>query len=262
MQEHRFSKVAAGAGVEFSRAQDCERPMPAAPSDTGKPDFEQKDASAADQASIESRAAPRFTLMIRPAQIRVGDLQSLCVIRDVSATGISLRLFHPVEWNGPITLGLQTGSTFEIEHVWSKGLEAGFRFKAPVDVAELVHQTGPYPRRDLRIDLDLPVKLHNRELRCSGQLENLSRQGARILCDRPLPIDQQVMLEIPGLPTLDARVRWRRDRAHGLVFDTTFSLSDFALLAFQLQRGPTRQPPPASPAMPAHSQAILHSARD
>jgi len=70
-------------------------------------------------------------------------------------------------------------------------------------------------------------------------VENLSQQGARITCDQLLAIDQNVRIAAPGLTgktgEVRAKVRWRRERQYGVVFDDTFTLGEFARLAAQLQ---------------------------
>jgi hypothetical protein len=70
-------------------------------------------------------------------------------------------------------------------------------------------------------------------------VENLSQQGARFECDGLLAIDQTVRIEAPGVSSamreVRAKVRWRRGRHYGVVFDDTFALGDFARLAAQLQ---------------------------
>ncbi|RXZ64603.1 PilZ domain-containing protein [Pelagerythrobacter rhizovicinus] len=186
-------------------------------------------------ATGEERAAPRFTLLIRSAKLIAPQGQFLCVIRDVSATGISLRGFHPLPDGEPLLLELQTGDRHAIERVWSRGNEAGFRFAAPVEVGNLIAETGEYPKRPLRLDIDLPL-----DLRCGGErieadLVNLSQHGARIECAHFLALGQPLWIMSDRLPEIEARVRWRDGSRYGLTFDTTFNLRDFALLAARLQ---------------------------
>src|SRR5688500_14235974 len=82
----------------------------------------------------EDRAAPRFTLLIRAAKLIAPPGEFICVIRDVSETGISLRGFHVLPAEEPLALELQTGEQLALEPVWARGLEAGFRFRGPVAV--------------------------------------------------------------------------------------------------------------------------------
>ena len=57
----------------------------------------------------DQRCAPRFTLLIRAAKLVGPDCEYLCVVRDASETGVSVRLFHPLPPEVPFTLELQNG---------------------------------------------------------------------------------------------------------------------------------------------------------
>nr|WP_161593718.1 PilZ domain-containing protein [Parerythrobacter lutipelagi] len=184
---------------------------------------------------IEDRAAPRFTLLIRPAKLHVGESQFVCIIRDISATGVSLRLFHDIEWKGPITLELQTGDRHSLEFVWNRATEVGLQFMDQVEVDNIIGHCSLYPKRDLRFDIAMPITFQSGGVAYTASIANLSRQGALLECDSKLAVSQPIMLEARGFPTIEARVRWRRGNQFGLVFDTTFSLAELAVLIERLQ---------------------------
>lgn len=194
-----------------------------------------REAAINEEVTAEERAAPRFTLLIRSAKLVAPQGQFLCVIRDVSATGISLRGFHPLPDGDSLELEMQTGDRHPIERVWNRGLEAGYRFTAPVEVGDLIAESGAYPKRPLRLDLDLPLNIQWDGRKIRANLTNLSQQGARVECDEFLALGQPLRLMSLRLPEIQARVRWRNGGCYGLAFDTTFNLRDFALLAARLQ---------------------------
>ena len=196
---------------------------------------------AAPQAGTDDRAAPRFTLLIRPAKLHLGQMQYMCIIRDISATGVRIRLFHDLAWQGAAALELQTGERYPFELVWNKGNEAGLQFHDPIEVDNVVGDCSLYPKRDLRFDTSLPVSFRTGGIAHTGKIANLSRQGALIEADATLAIDQAVMLDALGLPTIEARVRWKRQNRFGLVFDTTFSLKELAILLERLQNDRHRE---------------------
>ena len=192
-----------------------------------------------DQPGAEQRAAPRFTLLIRAAKLVSAQGEFVCVIRDVSETGVSVRLFHALPGCDSFALHMPAGAVYEVARVWQRDNEAGFAFEQTVEVARLVNEAGEYPKRGLRLGLCFPVTVNTLTGRFAAVVENLSQQGARVSCDALLAIDQSVRIEAPGLDgeTRDvrAKVRWRRDNHYGLVFDDTFTLGEFARLAAQLQ---------------------------
>ncbi len=191
----------------------------------------------------EEREAPRFTLLIRAAKLIAPHGEFICVIRDVSETGVSLRGFHVLPVGNPQWLELQTGERFAIEPVWSRGHEAGFRFVEAVDIERLVVEAGRFPKRRLRLNMALNVELVSLAGRMRAEIVNLSQQGARIECDALLAIDQPLRLCSGLLPEVRARVRWRDKREYGLVFDDTFSLSELAVFAAGAQCPQILAPP-------------------
>lgn len=196
-------------------------------------DTPQADAASCD--SAEERVAPRFTLLIRAAKLIAAQGEFIVVIRDVSSTGISLRGFHPLPAEGKMTIELQTGESHAIEHVWTRGSEAGFRFLEPVEVRDLVAEAGRFPKRQLRLDIGFPITVASRLQQHRAQLVNLSQQGARIECAGLFAIEQPLRIKSEDLPEIVARVRWRRGETYGVVFDDTFSLKQFALFVASMQ---------------------------
>ena len=194
----------------------------------------------ADHPGEEQRIAPRFTLLIRAAKLVSAQGEFVCVIRDVSETGVSVRLFHGLPSCKDYALHMPAGAVYEITRVWHKGNEAGFTFASSVEVAKLVNESTEYPKRGLRLALCFPVTVSMLAGQFDALIENFSQQGARLTCDRLLAIDQNVRIQIPasggGKPReVRAKVRWRRDQQYGVVFDDTFTLGDFARLAARLQ---------------------------
>lgn len=189
----------------------------------------------ADVTSVDARAAPRFTMLIRAARLVSGQGEFVCVIRDVSETGVSVRLFHHLPSCETMELHMPGGEFYTIKKVWAKGNEAGFEFLKPVDVSRLVHEAGEYPKRGLRLGMHFPVNVTTLSGSTEAFVENLSQQGARIECDTIFAIDQTLTIIGEDFKEVRAKVRWRRDRHYGLVFDDTYTLGDFARLAAQLQ---------------------------
>jgi hypothetical protein len=192
-----------------------------------------------ESAGAEMRAAPRFTLLIRAAKLVSAQGEFVCVIRDVSETGVSVRLFHALPVGEEFELHMPAGAVYTVRRVWVRDNEAGFAFAEAVEVTRLINESSDYPKRGLRLALCFPVTVGMLAGNYEAVVENLSQQGARITCDALLAIDQSVRIVVPSLggKTREARakVRWRRERDYGLVFDDTFTLGEFARLAALLQ---------------------------
>lgn len=186
-------------------------------------------------ARLEERAAPRFALMMRQAKLRSRSGEFLCVIRDVSATGISVRTFHPLPLEDRMAIELRERCPYLIEKVWEKDNEAGFRFRDPVNLAELLEDDRRFPRRQIRIAIDLPVQISSGGETGPATFENISQQGARMLSERVWAREQLLRVRAWGIPDFYAKVRWRRDDVHGLVFENTIAFREFAYLLARLQ---------------------------
>jgi hypothetical protein len=187
----------------------------------------------------EQRAAPRFTLLIRAAKLVCEAGQFVCVIRDVSETGMSVRLFHALPCEDHFELHMPAGAVYQLIRVWQRDNEAGFRFADPVDAGTLINEASSYPKRGLRLGVCFPVTLTTLTQRCLGTVKNLSQQGALVECEGLFAIEQSLRIEAADIASelkeIRAKVRWRRGTGYGLVFEDTFTLGDFAKLAARLQ---------------------------
>ena len=184
----------------------------------------------------DERSAPRFTLLIRSAKLTTVDAEYLCVVRDASASGISVRLFHPLPADVPLTLELPNGDRHALERVWEEEGKAGFRFEKPTELERIVEGPSRFSKRALRVSLEMPCDLVAGIRRCKGTLRNLSQQGALISTEERLSLAQRIKLTARGLPEVAAKVRWRRNEQYGLTFEDNLQFSDLALIVFQLQQ--------------------------
>ena len=176
----------------------------------------------------DRRQAQRFTSLIRAAKLADDSGEFVCVIRDVSETGIGLRTFHELPAGDPLTLILQNGQSYALKRVRDNGTDGSFTFDAPVNVETLIVEASKFPKRQLRIDLQVAVKISTLTQSFNATITNLSQQGARFECDSMFAIEQPVRLQINRMPELRAKIRWRRDEEYGIAFDTTFTLREFA----------------------------------
>ncbi len=183
----------------------------------------------------EQRIAPRFTLLIRTAKLICAQGEYLCIVRDASSTGVSIRTFHPLPQGVQLTLELPNGDRHPVERVWEKEGAAGFRFPVEVDIDRLLNNKSRFPKRAVRLKLQLPALISCHGRTAGVVVHNISQQGAQIESPLYLAIDQKLRLEADNLPIIQARVRWRKDANYGLVFDDTFQFAELARLAAQLQ---------------------------
>lgn len=187
------------------------------------------------QVQADMRAAPRFSLVMRTAKLLCESGEYACVVRDISKTGVKLRLFHDVPPDSHLFLELANGNRYAMERMWHDGDHAGFRFASPILVDEFVEETSPHARRPLRLRIQRPALVTADGRDCRAVLVNISQQGACIEASGELALRQQVRLEVAGLPLRFGHVCWRRKHAHGLVFQQSFRFDELARHVFALQ---------------------------
>lgn len=185
----------------------------------------------------EKRETTRFALLMRSAKLIGSRGECLCIVRDVSETGVKLRLFHPLAGEEHMALELMTGERLAVDLIWEHNGEAGFRFLKPIDVMGFIAETGPYPRRPIRLKVNHPAMLTVAGKPIPARLCDLSREGARIETEFKLAIRQNLRIKAEELPEFEATVCWRRQPAHGLVFHQVMSLEELANRAFRMQPG-------------------------
>jgi hypothetical protein len=212
-----------------------------------------------DTAGIKHRAAERFTLMLRVAKLVSTHGEYACVIRDVSVSGVRLRLFHDLPAERHLLLVLANGESYFVENVWEREREAGFQFSAPIDVTAFMTESSQYPKRQVRLALDLPAVLAIRDASNPIVIRDLSQHGARIETDRTLFVGQHLRLKAGRLPQIFGSVRWSSASHYGVVFQNSFRLDELAQAIWAIrepgERTATRLAEMSPPAVAANLRA-------
>jgi hypothetical protein len=176
--------------------------------------------------------------MLRSAKLIADGTEFLCIIRDVSETGVKLRLFHPAPHAAILMIETASGHHYPMQLVWEAKGEAGFRFLRPIDVDAFVSESGPYPKRPLRLRVHHPACVRWGKESHEATILDISRQGARISIPIKLALGQKFCLDARELPLFEATVCWRREPEYGLVFTQVMGLEELAQRAERMDRPP------------------------
>ena len=186
--------------------------------------------------ATDQRIAERYTLLIRAAKLIAANGEFLCVIRDASETGISVRIFHPLPEPAFMTVELQNGDRHQVELVWQDKDRAGFRFLEAADISRIIESPSQFAKRAIRLKLSAEAQVETRDGRIElAEITDLSQQGAKITCACHFAIDERVKISAPGLPSTVAKVRWRKQGSYGLIFENTYQYGECARIAAALQ---------------------------
>ncbi len=183
----------------------------------------------------ERRSAPRFSLVMRTAKLISQSGEYVCIVRDVSETGVKLRLFHPAPPDQFLFLALANGRIHPLQFVWQEENHAGYRFTATIDVEEFIDEPSSFGQREVHLSLDRQVTLEASGRSLTGRLVNISQQGACVELRESVPIRKAVTFVMDGAAKRTGHICWRRGPAHGLVFQDTMSLNQFAEAMMDLQ---------------------------
>lgn len=183
------------------------------------------------------RGAERVAVMIRTAKLVTPLGEFLCVVRDVSATGVRLKLFHDLPDDVCLALHLANGMAYRLELVWQEGGQAGFRFAQSIDVEAFIQGHAGQTRHPVRLCLHVPVFLSAGGLDEQVTLTGLSQQGLDFESTRHFAVGEGVKLWSEGLPGLLGTICSRSAHGYGVVLRSHFGIGELAHLAADLQLG-------------------------
>ena len=189
----------------------------------------------AEEASVSKRLSPRVSLMIRTAKLIADDREYLCVVRNVSAGGLNVQIFHDLPEHTSLAVEFDNGENRAINLRWQSGDRLGCEFVTPIeDPATVVAQSGLRYRRQPRLQV-----AHDAELFASGRripivLRDISQHGAGVDSDTLLMVGELVRIKSAILPPLFAKVRWRSHPRYGLGLEQVFSIAELAKLCRDL----------------------------
>ena len=188
-----------------------------------------------DEAQDQRHADRLKLMMMRAAKLTAAETETDCIIRDVSAEGVRLRLFHELPADARFELKLANGDVYVAEKVWERDGEAGFHFAAPIDIKKFLAEETSFPKRQIRLRTKVPAVLTCDNIHTPIVIHDLSQQGAQIESTLRLAMNQQVRIETEGLPTLVATIRWRSHPNYGVAFQNVFRMDELARLSWAIR---------------------------
>lgn len=159
----------------------------------------------------------------------------LCVIRDVSEGGIRLRLFHELPQPTYLAIEMENGESHALQLVWQADEEIGCSFVHHGDLRELLSSDrSRYVARQPRLEVFHEATLTSGGVHATIIVRNISEIGLAIDSPQWLMIRDEVRIESPLLPTMLARVAWRRPPRYGLVLEKKFEIPELARICLEM----------------------------
>lgn len=179
----------------------------------------------------ERRRAIRHTTLFQIAKLCSAHSEELCILRDISDTGLRAEIYCRVQPAEIVTFEMRTGHRVSGRVVWARDNVIGVHFDALISVPEVLAHCSFDERlgrmRPPRIDVDMPgLILSGRDL-IDVSIRNISQAGLKIICPQPLLTGSDVTVRLTGIGQRGAKVRWQREQDCGLQLLQPLTYAEF-----------------------------------
>ena len=200
--------------------------------------------SSAPPAVPDRRKRERYFSLLRVGALIVDGRRELCLIRNVSAGGMMIRPYSPIQQGSRVSVELKHGVTVIGEAQWADNGLVGVSFDEPIDVVALLTKSddGPQPRMP-RIALDCPIWVRQDAVARRVRAINISQGGICIRTEDELDTGAHVVVSTPGLSPTAGVVKWQDGEFYGIGFNRVFAIDELMsfLQAQQQQSAQRRQ---------------------
>lgn len=176
-----------------------------------------------EDARAERREHQRHLTILRVAMLHVGDTKELCVVRNISAGGLSARVYRTFEVGETVQVEFRNDERLPGVVKWVRQFEIGVGFEEEISVEAVLTSrwaTEDGRRQRLpRIDLECPCQLRVGARFYLATLVDISQGGAKVQLRRPLQGNADAILTLPDLGWLESSIRWSDGAKVGLAFN-------------------------------------------
>jgi hypothetical protein len=178
--------------------------------------------SAATPSPPERRRQQRHLTILRVGALTVDGTRELCLVRNISAGGVMAHVYRQLDVGTRVEVEIKNDEPLAGRVVWAEESNVGVAFDQKIDVPDLLATSkllgdGRRARRP-RIEVNRIAKL-----RCGADVFfvdalDISQGGVKVVADRELPIDADVVVTLEGFRALPGIVRWVKDGHIGISF--------------------------------------------
>lgn len=185
------------------------------------------------QPEEDRRADDRTTTLFQVARLLTeAGAQHLCLIRNIGSGGMMLEIYASLEPGTRVRIEPKVCDPVPGIVRWSQPGQAGIAFEDPIDVHSYLHTHNVLLPDQLprcpRVTTSLRARLRIGAVWHLVPLIDLSQGGAKVETDLPVELGQAVEIDVVGIGTLGAHVRWVRGERIGLIFISPLRLARVA----------------------------------
>lgn len=175
----------------------------------------------------EQREGERHLSLFRVGSLLVDGRRELCLIRNISAGGMMIRAYCPLDAGATVSVELKHGSQVTGIVKWVQSEVVGVAFDPPIDVVGLLAGTvdGAQPRMP-RIEVDCLASVREDGTIHRVRIRDISQGGLKVagVGEIKLGIASDVVVTLPALLPQRGVVRWRHDGCYGINFNAVMPL--------------------------------------
>ena len=193
---------------------------------------------AAPPKGTQRRNSERHLSMFRVGSLIVGERRELCLIRNISAGGMLIRVYCAIEAGECLSVELKQGESITGVARWVKDDCVGVTFDRPIDVVGLISSPleGKQPRMP-RIEVGCAAWVREGASVYRVTAADVSQGGVKVVTPSVLSVGADVVVTLTGLTPMAGVVRWRDGDAWGIAFHRAVGLTMLvAWLQAQQQR--------------------------
>lgn len=186
-------------------------------------------------APSERRDGKRHLTVLQTGKLVVGDREELCLIRNISSGGMMAAIYGPLGEGDRVTIEFKLASRIEGSVIWVRSGHAGIQFDDRIDVYEVLTPRGrdgaSRVPRSPRLNVSGLAIVTIGGTEHSVQIHDISPGGVKIdRCDGG-EVDDDAVVNMPGLAIAAGVIRWIDGELTGVSFNRTLSLEQIAAWA-------------------------------
>ena len=185
------------------------------------------DAPPAPSGDGDRREGQRHMTLYRVGSILVEDRRELCLIKNISAGGMMIRLYCSISDGTPVTVELKSGQPIHGQISWTRDQNAGIAFDRPIDVIDILSTAmdGPRPRMP-RIETRCHAMLREGANVVRVQACDISQGGLKIRSEANFQQGTEVIVTLPGIEPQRGIACWSDNGFTGVTFNRLLPLGE------------------------------------
>lgn len=175
----------------------------------------------------ERREGERHMTLYRVGSILVDDRRELCLIKNISAGGMMIRLYCSLAIGTPVIVELKSGQPIHGKISWTRDQNAGVSFDQSIDVIDILSSSmdGPRPRMP-RIETKCHATIREGANIFRVEACDISQGGVKIRTEAVLPHGSDVVVTLPDMDAQAGIICWSSNGFAGINFNRLLPLRD------------------------------------